>query len=108
MKSKKARKVVLVPPVDIILALLNNEPEKDIDLLKFYGGYIHATATEPVYAANGIKTGYFVNEDLEQEIKIEFLKSLSALRQKLFHDFLQNEKSDNIPLMILVAKEHKK
>lgn len=91
MKSKRVQKIVLVPPVDIILALLNNEPTKDIDFLQFYDGYIHATATEPVYTVNGTKTGYFINEDLEQEIKIEFLKSLPTLRSKLLYDFFHSE-----------------
>lgn len=80
MKPKNNKDTVIVPSVDIILALLNNDPRNDLDFLEFYDGYIHAAATEPVYTAEGNRTGCFINEDLVQEIRIEFLKSLSPLR----------------------------
>ncbi|MCI9449410.1 MAG: helix-turn-helix domain-containing protein [Clostridiales bacterium] len=80
MKYKERRKKIILPPADIILELLNDEPQNDIHLLEFYNGYIHAAATESLYTVDGLKAGYHINEDLVQEIRIEFLKSLSALR----------------------------
>lgn len=88
MKPKDEQEKILIPPADIILALLNNEPRNDLDFLEFYDGYIHAAATEPVYTADGNRTGYFINEDLVQEIRIEFLKSLPLLRRRLIQDIL--------------------
>lgn len=101
MKHKNYIKNVILPSVDIILALLNNDSRKDIDLLDFYDGYIHAVATEPVYTFDGIKTGYFVNEDLVQEIRIELLKSLPTLRKKLMKEFSHQE-SENTSDIIMI------
>lgn len=103
MKPKNNKNPV-VPPADIILALLNNELRNDLDFLEFYDGYIHAAATEPVYTADGNRTGYFINEDLVQEIRIDFLRSLSPLRKKLVQNILCTE-PDNIPVVIMVSKE---
>lgn len=36
MKHKSNKKNIIIPPADIILALLNNEARRDIDLLEFY------------------------------------------------------------------------
>lgn len=104
MQFKSEQKKILVPPADIILALLNNEPQNDFDFLEFYDGYIHAAATELVYTPDGNKAGYFINDDLVQEIRIEFLKSLSSLRKKLMQN-IQNKEPDKIPIMIMVSKE---
>ena len=104
MKPKSGREKMIIPPADIILALLNDEPQKDIDLLNFYDGYIRATATESVYTADGNRTGYFINEDLVQEIRIEFLKSLSPLRKRLIENILCKD-SDKIPVIIMIPKE---
>lgn len=104
MKPKGEQKKTKIPPADIILALLNNEPQKDIDLLDFYDGYIHAAATEPVYTVDGNRTGYFINEDLVQEIRIEFLKSLPPLRKRLIQNILGKE-PDKIPVVLMVSKE---
>lgn len=83
MKSKDEQEKILIPSADIILALLNNELRNDLEFLEFYDGYIHAAATEAVFAVDGNKAGYFVNEDMVQEIRIEFLKSLPLLRKRL-------------------------
>ena len=83
----RAHKNIFIPPADIILELLNDNPQKDINFLDFYDGYIHKTAEELIYTTDGSKTGYFINEDLVQEIRIEFVKSLKTLRKKLIRNF---------------------
>lgn len=83
----RAHEKIFIPPADIILELLNDDPQKDIDFLNFYDGYIHKIAEEPIYTADGGITGYFINEDLVQEIRIEFIKSLKTLRKKLIRNF---------------------
>ncbi len=80
-----------VPPAEIILDLLNDKPRTEIELLDYYNGYIHSAATEPVYTVDGTRQGIFINEDLEQEIRIEFLKSLPVLRQKLIELLLSDQ-----------------
>ena len=91
MKDCKLDRSFSVPPADIILNLLNDEPQKDIELLDYYDGYIHAAATETVYTTDGNRKGVFINEDLMQEIRVEFLRSLPVLRQKLISSLLQNK-----------------
>lgn len=91
MRKHKQSRVIPVPPADIILNLLNNEPQKDIELLDYYDGYIHSAATEPVYSMDGTKQGVFINEDLVQEIRIEFLRSLPVLRRKLVDILLADQ-----------------
>ena len=90
MRKYERTHSILVPPADIILDLLNNKPKNDIKLLDYYDGYIHSAATEPVYTPDGNRQGLFINEDLIQEIRIEFLRCLPVLRrnlkEKLFTD----------------------
>lgn len=89
-----------VPPADIILNLLNDEPQKDIDFLDYYDGYIHSAATEPVYTSDGNRHGYFINEDMVQEIRIEFVRSLPVLRRKLIEKFFTHE-----AVIIMLSKD---
>lgn len=105
MKTEKSKNTI-VPPADIILALLNKDPQNDLDLLEFYDGYIHAAATEPVYTSDGNRAGYFINEDLVQDIKIEFIKSLSPLRKKLIQRILCKE-SNQISVVVTFSKQPK-
>lgn len=74
---------IRVPPADLILDLLNDAPQKDIEFLDFYDGYIHSAATKPVYSADGCLKGYFVDTDLVQDIRLELLRSLPVLRRRL-------------------------
>lgn len=104
MKYKEKHKKIVLPPADVILELLNDEPQKDNHLLDFYNGYIHAAATESLYTIDGLRTGYHINEDLVQEIRIEFLKSLSTLRRKLIECILTQE-PEEIPVVIMLPKK---
>lgn len=78
--------------------------EEILIYLNFMIGYIHAVATKPVYTFDGNKAGYFTNEDLVQEIRIEFLKSLPTLRKKLMKEFL-HKKLENTSAVIIIKKE---
>ena len=44
----------------------------------------HSAVTEPVYTPDGNRQGLFINEDLIQAIRTEFLGCLSVLRRNLF------------------------
>ena len=72
-----------VPPADLILDLIRSAPETDSKFLAFYGPYIGKAAVEPVYADDGCCCGTRLNEDLRQEMRITFVRSLIPLRRKL-------------------------
>ena len=88
-------------PADIILDLLNDNPQTDVDLLDYYNNYIQSVSTEPVYSSNGNKKGYFINEDLAQEIQIELLRCLPVLRKKLIAIM-----GNDMPLVFVISKDN--
>ena len=48
MKSSDYRASIPVPPAEMILRYLNDEPRSKIDLLNYYENYIHSAAVEQV------------------------------------------------------------
>ena len=72
-----------VPPADLVLDLIRSVPETDSRFLTFYDLYIGKAAVEPVYADDGCCCGTRLNEDLRQEMRITFVRSLVPLRRKL-------------------------
>ena len=82
---KKRRNII--PPADIILDLINDEPRADIRVLNFYEGYILTMAKEPKYTAGGELICFEVNEDLAQELRIALFRSLPKLRRAFFREF---------------------
>ena len=94
---KKRRKII--PPADIILDLINDEPHTDVRVLDFYEAYILSVAKEPKYAASGEFICFEVNEDLAQELRIALFRSLPKLRQAFFREF-GNESAD-----VMVSKQ---
>ena len=79
-------------PVEIVLNILNNEPNADVELLEHYNPYIISigTATE--------SENMLADEDLVQEIKIAILKAIPKLRKVLIDKHL----SDN-SIVVIVA-----
>ena len=100
MKRQSTYQHSRVLPADIILNLINDNPENDLDILHYYNGYIHAAAEETAYTADGIKKGTFVNEDLLQEIRFEVLHCLPVLRKKLIEILLSTTR-----VIILIDKD---
>lgn len=79
-----------VPPADLILDLIRSAPETDNKILSLYDPYIGKAAVEPVYADDGCCCGTRLNEDLRQEMRITFVRSLIPLRRKLIR-YLNDE-----------------
>lgn len=79
-----------VPPADLVLDLIRSVPETDSKFLTFYDLYIGKAAVEPVYADDGCCCGTRLNEDLRQEMRITFVRSLIPLRRKLIR-YLNDE-----------------
>lgn len=90
-----------VLPADIILDLLNDNPKTNVDLLDYYNNYIRSVSTESVYTSSGNKKGYFINEDLAQEIQIELLRCLPVLRKKLIA-IMEND----MPLVFVISNDN--
>ena len=68
MKSSDYRASIPVPPAEMILRYLNDEPRSKIDLLNYYENYIHSAA-----------------------VRIEFFQSLPILHRKLMNMFSSND-----------------
>ena len=81
MKRKSKR--YILPDERLILSILNRTPGASDEVLTFYDRYIREMATDPVYAADGSRTGYFYDEDLAQELRLALSQSLPAVREVL-------------------------
>lgn len=95
---KKRRKII--PPADIILDLINDEPDVDTKIIEFYDAYILEIAKEPKYTPEGEFARYEVNDDLAQELRIAVFRSLPKLRKAFFKRF-----GDKKPMVVVVAEE---
>lgn len=98
-KENRNNRNIPVPPADIILGLLNDDPSTDKVFLDFYDSYIHAAATEPRFTSEGDFDSYILNDDLLQEIKITLVRSLPVLRRKIL-DYLNGE-----PVFVIVVAD---
>ena len=54
----------ILPSEKLVMNILNSTPGAEEDVLSFYEHYIQEMATDPVYAADGSRSGYFYDEDL--------------------------------------------
>lgn len=95
MKKKKA-----VPPADIILDLINEEPGTDNLILDFYDNYIIAASKEAKYGKNGEYIGSILNCDLAQEIRLAVYRCLPSLRKAFNKRFFRKK-----PLIILISSK---
>lgn len=79
-------------PEDLILDLLNNNEMREPELLMFYDGYIRASSVIITYNISGEAIIAF-EEDLAQEMRINLINCLPALRKMLFEKKQQNFKT---------------
>lgn len=97
MRNKRKNKNKTIPD-KLILDVLNQADTAEEDILEHYAGYIHEIATEPVYSKKGIRTGYYYDEDLAQELRMVLAKSLPALRETLIKNHL-----DKRPVIVVLG-----
>ena len=84
---KKNRKI----PDHIILNIFNKAASAEEEVLDYYEDYIREVATEPVYSADGSRSGYYYyDEDLAQELRLALAQALPALRETLIKNHLEN------------------
>lgn len=79
MKHREGKRIV--PSEKLVLKILNNESGATEETISFYERYIQKMATDPVYASDGNRTGYFYDEDLAQELRLALSQSLPAVRR---------------------------
>lgn len=87
--KRKAKRYIL-PSEKLILNILNGTSGASSEVLAFYDRHIQEMATDPVYAADGSRTGYFYDEDLAQELRLALSQSLPALREVLIKRHFAN------------------
>ena len=88
MKIKGNRRIL--PFNTLVLNILNDTPGAAEETLNFYEKYIRQMATDPVYAADGSRTGFFYDEDLAQELRLALSQSLPTLRETLIKRHFDN------------------
>lgn len=97
---KKKTKVKILPSPEIILGVLNNEEKAIEELILFYDKYILSTSIQPAYSANGSKVGYYIDEDLAQNIRTSIIESLPNLRKTIIEAINKDKES----IFIVVSK----
>ena len=97
------RKKKVIPPADMILNIINDEPHAGEIVLKFYDSYILEASKEYCYGVKGERIGHYVNDDLAQNIRLAVYNSLPALRKAFYKKFFIAS-----PVIVVIAKESKK
>ncbi len=90
---KKNTKVIILPTSEMVLGVLNNEKKVIEELLLFYDKYILSTSMQPVYSAEGSKVGYYIDEDLAQNIRTSIIESIPNLRKAIITALNKNKES---------------
>lgn len=80
----------ILPDEKLVLSILNKDPKAQDETLSFYERYIREMATDPVYATDGSRTGYFYDEDLAQELRMALSQCLPAVREVLIKRYFAN------------------
>ena len=91
MKQNSNKRIL--PSDKLVLGILNGEATASEDVLIFYERYIQEMATDPVYAADGSRMGYFYDEDLAQELRLALSLSLPTVRKVLINNHFTNQPS---------------
>lgn len=82
-----------IPSEQMVLDILNGEPEAGEDIVRFYEQYIRKMAMETVFSPEGEIVGTHYDEDLAQEMRIGLVNSLPALRKALIRQMKDNKKT---------------
>lgn len=75
MMNSDYRISVPIPPAEIILRFLNDEPRSKMDLLNYYENYIHSAAVEQVYTSDGDRKGFLSMKTLCKKFALNFFKA---------------------------------
>ena len=75
MMNSDYRISVPIPPAEIILRFLNDEPRSKMDLLNYYENYIHSAAVEQIYTSDGDRKGFLSMKTLCKKFALNFFKA---------------------------------
>lgn len=76
-------------PMELFVDLINEKEDVPRRLLDFYRKYIKRACTITVFEDDAVDI--VMSEDLEQEIKIYLVKSISKFRQKMISQLNENK-----------------
>ena len=95
---KKRKKII--PPADLILDIINDEPGVETKIIGFYDAYIKEIAKEPKYNREEDFVRYEINDDLAQELRVALFCSLPKLRRAFLKQF-----GDKRPLIVIATED---
>ncbi len=97
---KKKTKAKILPSSEMILGVVNNEKNSIEELLLFYDKYILTASVQPAYSSEGVKVGYYIDEDLAQNIRTSIIESIPNLRKAIVTAINKEKES----IFIVVSK----
>lgn len=100
---RKNTKTRILPSSEMILGVLNNDKRVIEEMIRFYDGYVLAAAMKPAYSAEGARVGYYIDEDLAQNIRMDIFKCLPNLRKAA--DALLNKKDNSVLVVVAEVSE---
>ena len=89
-KETKIFKCVLPP--EIMLDILNQVEGTDLKIIEYYTPYMKRIATKEIRSKDGRCIRRILDEDLLQEMKIEIIKSMPAIRRMLLQKVKKTKK----------------
>ncbi len=96
---RKSTKVRILPSSEMVMGVLNGEKRVINEMIQFYDGYILAASMRPAYSAEGSQVGYYIDEDIAQNIRTDIFKCLPNLRKVV--DVAINKKKN--PVLVVVS-----
>ena len=75
-----------------MLDILNEVEGTELEIIEYYTPYMKKIATKEIYSKDGRCIGKLLDEDLLQEMEIEIIKGMPAIRRAL----LQKVKREKI------------
>lgn len=98
MIKKNRKKNTIIPPANVVLGVLNDDKKAIENLIEFYNGYIMSSALKTAYSAEGQKVGYYIDDDLAQEIRLSIVECLPNLRKTV--RAVLNRKKNSILIVV--------
>lgn len=77
----------ILPP-EILIDILNKVDGTDLKIIEYYTPYMKKIATKQIYSSDGRCIGRILDEDLLQDLKVEIIKSMPAIRRMLLQKLI--------------------
>ncbi len=93
-----------LPGAELVLGIINDDLGVADEIIHFYDGYIVSLAVRNAYSAEGRRVGFYIDEDLAQDVRLALVESLPKLRQ-ILKKHLKKKKEAVIVLIPDLSKE---